>query len=385
MSYRQRSVLLALGRHYDHHIHRSVVQYAARHHWHLNGEMGISGRLPLEWKGNGILTALDVDKDLVRFCLSARVPVVDLSLVRQDLQLPRVVGDHWRMGQLAAEHFLERGFRQFAWFSEGDSPVMTLRRRGFAETLARHGMTSREWTWKPAGSANPWAAKSAWLARQLEAIPKPAAVFAWCDMEAVDVLDVCLREGFAVPDEVAVLGVDNNELICESLRVPLSSVYHDLESLGYEGAALLDRLMNGQRAPRRPILIPPKGIVTRRSTEVLAIHHEPSRRALRFLRENFRRKDAVTEAVEAGGCPRAVLEKAFREHLDRLIMQELTRIRLARSRELLLQTDLSMADVAAATGFNTAQYFNNVFRKATGRTPRRFRVSNQKAARQASA
>lgn len=380
----QRNVLLALGS-YDHRTHRGVARYAGEHHWHLNSEMCRSGRLPHGWSGEGILTALDGRGDLVRFIHAATVPVVDLALNRQDLPLPRVVGDHHRIGVLAAEHFLERGFRHFAWHANDTRPVAELRRRGFADTLARQGLTCEAWIWQP-GARRPsdhWRAKSRWLVQRLQAMPKPAAVFAFRDADAANVLDACLEAGFAVPEEIAILGVDDNDLVCESVRIPLSSVQHDLEGLGYRGAALLDALMRGQPAPRQPMLIPPKGIAARRSTDVLAVHHEPSRRALGFLREHYSRNVGVADVVESSGLARRRLEQTFRQQVGRSIHQELARVRLAKVKELLLETKLPVTEIARRTGFTTPQYLNHVFRGATGLPPRRFRVAAAGPARPA--
>jgi LacI family transcriptional regulator len=375
---KQRNVLLALGR-YDYRTHRGVALYAGKHQWHLNVEMCISGRLPRGWRGDGIITSLDYQTDLVRMIRAAKVPVVDLSITRQDVALPRVIGDHVLIGQMAAEHLLERGFRHFAWCADHDDPICSLRHRGFSKTLGQAGFTCEEWIWRP-GQQKPsdyWMAKSRWLQQKLRSMSLPGAVFAFRDAEAANVLDACLQAGFAVPEEVAILGVDNHELICESVHVPLSSVHHDLEKVGYEGAALLDRLMQGAPPPTQPILICPKGIITRRSTDVLAVNHEPSRRALRFIRENYQRNIGVTEAVQASGMARRTLEKTFRQSIGRTIHEELIRVRLARSRELLRQSDLSVTEIAARTGFRTAQYFSRVFHEAMSVTPRRYRLASR--------
>jgi LacI family transcriptional regulator, galactose operon repressor len=204
------------------------------------------------------------------------------------------------------------------------------------------------------------------------------AVFAFCDIDAANVLDACANVGLAVPDEVAILGTDNNELICESVRVPLSSVNHDLEGVGYEGAALLQRLMQEARPPKNVKLIPPKAITIRQSTEVLAINHEPTRRALQFLQENYRKRIGAEEVATVCGMSRRKLDQSFHRHLGRTVSDQLATLRLIRAKELLLRTNLSAADVAAETGFNTPQYFNNVFRRATGLTPRRFRLEHEK-------
>lgn len=375
---RQKDVLLALGR-YNPKMHRGVARFAGQHNWHINAEMAYFGQLPHGWKGDGIITLLDVQEEIIDFVLAARVPVVDLSVIREDVPLPRVVGDHRLVGCLAAEHFLERGFRHFAWFSTMDDAVSRLRLAGFRQTLARAGFACESWLFqrRPLERRNEWAAKCAFLERRLKAMPKPAAVFAFHDADASNVLDACADAALAVPEEVAILGTDNNELICESARVPLSSVNHDLEGVGYEGAALLHRLMLGGRPPKRPRLIEPKGVTVRRSTNVLAINYQPARQALQSLLKNYQKRTVIDDAVAASGLSRRNLERAFRQHVGRSLSEQLATLRLSRAKDFLLQTKLSATDIAAQVGFTTPQYFSNTFHKAFGVTPRRFRLRHQ--------
>jgi LacI family transcriptional regulator len=375
---RQKDVLLALGR-YNPKMHRGVARFAGRHNWHINAEMAYFGQLPHGWKGDGIITLLDVQQEVIDFVRAARVPVVDLSVLRQDVPLPRVAGDHRLIGCLAAEHFLERGFRHFAWFSTMDDVVSRLRQAGFCQTLTQAGFACESWIFPRRSRArrNEWAGKCAFLERRLEGMPKPAAVFAFHDADAGNVLDACAAAALAVPEEVAILGADNNELICETARVPLSSVNHDLEGVGYEGAALLHRLMLGGRPPKLPRLIRPKGVTVRRSTNVLAINYEPARLALQSLQQNYQKRTAIEDAVTASGLSRRNLERAFRRHVGRSLTEQLSTLRLSRAKDFLLQTELSAADIAAQVGFTTPQYFSNTFHKTFGVTPRRFRLRHQ--------
>lgn len=372
------NILFAPGL-YSPKMHRGVARFAGKHDWHLNVEMTYSGRLPAGWKGDGILTLLDRRNDLIDFITTTRVPVVGLAVVREDIEIPRVAGDNLQIGRLAAEHFLERAFRHFAWFSTADNPVSRLRLRGFRESLARARFTCEDWNFPPPLDAHvdEWTAQRDFLSSRLLAIPKPAAVLAFSDTDAVKLLDVCDEGGLLVPNEVAILGVDNDELMCESARVPLSSVNQDHEGIGYAGAMLLHRLMLGRQAPKLPILIPPKGVIVRRSTDTLAVNHGPTRQALKFLRDNYRRRIGVAETATACGLARRQLENIFFKNLGMTVSDHLSALRLIQAKQLLRQTELPIADVAAQTGFNTAQYFNNFFHKATGRTPRNFRLQHR--------
>jgi LacI family transcriptional regulator len=325
--------------------------------------------------GDGIITLLDEREDVANFIRRAKVPTVDVSIIRSDIPLPRVSGDHYAIGQTAGELFAERGFQHCAWFTTHDDPAAHLRREGFFRALESQAAAVESWVFpeRPRRRLDEWTVKSEWLIKRLRCIPKPAAVFAFHDGEAANVLDACMLADIAVPEEVAILGVDNNPVICESVRVHLSSVNHDLEGLGYAGADLLEKLMRGGTAPPDPILIPPRGITERRSTDALAVTDQGVRRALEFLRQNHGRLVGPDDAAAAAGVPRVQLEAGFRKHFHHSMRRELARIRLQRSKELLLATDLPVADIAARAGFNTAQYFNNVFRRETGLTPLNYR------------
>ncbi len=374
---RMRTILLALGL-YHHRTHRGVARYAREHGWHLVADTAATSQIPIGWKGDGMITALSYRQDLVDFVLSVKAPKVDLSLTRAEIPLPRVLGDNETIGRLAAEHLLERGFRHFVWCSLADGPVPRERSKGFAAALARAGFAATELVWERdrGRRQDTWATRRQWLIRRLGQVPHPLGVFAYNDHVAATVIDVCLDAGLRVPEEIAVVGVDNDDLVCECLSVPLTSVHHDLERLGYEGAALLDRLMNGEPPPVKPIRIPPKGLVMRESTDVFATEHKDIAKARRFIHEHFQAPLAVGDVVAATGLSRRGLEKAFRAHLGRTITDEILRVRLGRARELLSQTDLKVSAVSAAAGFSRPQYFCNVFRQAMGKTPRQYRLGH---------
>jgi LacI family transcriptional regulator len=158
----QKSVLLALSR-YSATTHMGVARYAAQHGWHLNGEMAITGQIPRGWNGDGIITLLDEREDVADFVRQAKLPVVDLSMMRQDIDVPRVSGDHRAIGRVAGEFFKERGFLHYAWFSAHDDPVSRLREQGFREAVESKALTLQSWFYQTAirNRGNDWALKSA--------------------------------------------------------------------------------------------------------------------------------------------------------------------------------------------------------------------------------
>lgn len=376
----QRNILI-LMEWYDHRIRQGIGQYASRRNWHLTVDE--RALIPRGWTGDGVLTVFHRRKDIVSYLKRQRIPVVDMGLYRPDIPLPRVTGDHTRIGTMAAGHFAERGFRHTAWFSSDFSPIHALRLGGFRSGCHAQNLdTPSRWVWSEAcGDApNDWKRMRAWLTRHLRHAPKPLAVFAHNDYDASNVEDACRVAGVAVPEDVAILGVDDNELICLNQPVPLSSIAHDLVRVGHEGAALLDRLIDGTPPPDAPLLIPPVDIVLRQSTDLTAVRIPAVRDAMRFIKENLTRSFGIDEVAAAAGVSRSTLDRLFCQHLSRSAHEELKRARLEKARNLLLRTRLTVSDIARQTGFCHAQHLNNVFREAEATTPRAYRKQAAPAA-----
>jgi LacI family transcriptional regulator len=384
-SVQKRTVLLLLTD--THHgFFQGVARYAREHRWHLVADMVYSGKIPLGWRGDGILSFVGYRDDLAQFVMRSKLPVVEISMVRHDLGLPCVEGDNSEIGRLAAEHFLERGFKHFAWAPFMEDIVNEERCCGFAERLAKAGGGCHAFpaanSRRGGGSTLDWAKRRAILMRELRDLPKPLAVFGYNDCVAADIIDACEEAELAVPEAVAVLGVDNDAILCESLRVPLSSVRHDLEGMAYRAAELLDRLMNGRKPPMKPIRIRPLGLVTRRSTEIVATENLPVARALRFIADRYANPLlGVSDVVTASGVSRRPLEKQFRRELKRTINEEILRVRIAKARELLVATRAKINEVSAATGFTSANHLFRVFRERFGTTPRKYRSAEATRAR----
>ena len=237
---KQKSVLLALTD--THHgFYVGAARYAREHGWHLVTDMIYTASLPHGWQGDGILSFIGNRNDLAEFILANPAPTVEISLVRADIDLPRVEADNHLIGRLAAGHFVERGFRHFLWVPFQNDVPNRERRDGFHQGLSEAGasmseLPTRHWEIGPNGSQD-WAARRRIVSEELGRLPKPLAVFCYNDCVAADIIAACDQVGIVVPDEVAVLGVDNDAMLCESINTPLSSVRHELEGLAYEAAA----------------------------------------------------------------------------------------------------------------------------------------------------
>jgi LacI family transcriptional regulator len=193
------------------------------------------------------------------------------------------------------------------------------------------------------------------------------------DFRGIQALDACRRAGIAVPEEVAVIGVDNEELVCKLAYPPLSSVDPGARSLGYEAAALLDRLIRGEPRPATPLLIPPVGVVTRLSTDVNAIADPDIAAAMRFIREHACEGIGVDDVLSQVPVSRSVLQRRFRSLLGRSIHAMIAGVRLQRAKQLLVETDLPLSVIAKRAGFSHVEYLCAAFRQATGRPPGTYR------------
>jgi LacI family transcriptional regulator len=366
-----RSVLLALGWYYPE-VHRGVARFARDHHWHITADF--DDPVPKHWNGDGVLTLLSAQQNLWRNLKPLRVPIVDLAESRPEIELPRVTMDNAAIGRMAAEYFIDRGYRNFAFVQRWALGVSRKRAQCFQETIQAHGHNYELLSWPRERKKYPDTRDSRhhWLMDRLAKLPKPLAVFAR-DTEAVEAIEACDAAKLSVPEQVAILGVDNTETICDCLRVPLSSIDARLEQVGYTGAALLDRLMRGETVREAPIYIPPAGVIERRSTQSLAVDHPKVAAALQFIHAHASDTISMSDIVQHVGMSRSGLEKAFREHFIRAPMEELRNIRLTNAKRMLRETKDTVVHIAYSTGFQTSHNLCRTFAQQVGQSPKQYR------------
>jgi len=327
-----------------------------------------------DWAGDGVISRSSTPgmADLVS---RRKLPAVDLTDVRGDLGLPRIWTDHAEVGKLAAAHLLERGFKRFGFCGFLEHEWCKLRRDGFIAAVAgvddRVALFETPWDFRV---TRPLDEGHQELCDWLEALPKPVGVMACNDVRGQHVLDACRRLNLAVPEEVAVIGVDDDELLCRLCDPPLSSVLPDAERIGYEAAAALDALMKGEPLGWTELVIPPAGVVTRQSTDVLAIDDPLVAAAVRLIRQRACSGLSVEDVLREVPLSRSILERRFRKHLGRSPQAEIRHVRIKRAKQLLVESDLTLDRIAALTGFEHPEYLSVVFRRETGETPGRYRA-----------
>ena len=369
-------VLIALGW-YDHRLHRGIERYAQEHAWFLSASSAREKVIPRGWDGDGILAWLGPSDELAEFVQTQNRPTVDFSLRRPELRFPRVLEDHTHAAKLVAEHFLSRGFANFMFYSDAANWSYEERGSGFAAALKREGYPCTWLKWQESlqfrDDREQWKRKCAWLAAQLKKAPKPLALFAANDQLALEALESCEAAGLAVPDQVAIVGAENNLMAPDAMETPLSSVDTNLETLGYRGAQLLDECMSGRPAPTEPIRIPPSGVIVRRSSDVLAVEHKGVARSLRYMHEHFHEPITIKDVVGIASMSRRGLHKAFLQVLGRTPGEELHELRIQKAKRLLRETSHKIHSVAEMCGYQSANTFCISFRQTTRTSPGRFR------------
>ncbi|CAN5399809.1 DNA-binding transcriptional regulator [soil metagenome] len=330
------------------------------------------------WQGDGIITR-STDLTVCQKAYARGIPVVSLRHLQEPPVLPTVFPDQELIAQRVAEHLLERGFRSFGYCGVPDNRGWELRRReAFATLLERRGASLIEY--KPtyvADSDQNWEREQSRMVRWLNKLEKPAGIMASHDSQGVLVLDACRRAGIRVPDEVGVVSVDNDPVLCDLASPPLSSLDQNVTKLGYEAASLLDRMMGGEKIETRNYFFEPGEVVTRQSSDVIAVDDRHVAAALRFIRENACAGIDVHAIARASGQSRRALEKKFTTYLGKTPMDQVNEIRLRRIKKLLIETDFLLSDIASRVGFEYHEYMSRYFRKHTGMAPGQFRRANR--------
>jgi LacI family transcriptional regulator len=306
--------------------------------------------------------------------LRLRVPVINVSNKLGNTGIPSVIPDDLAVGRMAAEHLVEQGFHNLGYLGHRGAVFTKQRGAGFLSVARRAGCTYDQlilpsrWHRGPA-IADSQARISEWLA----GLPKPVGVMTVTDSLARPVVEECEALGIAIPENVALIGVDNYDLYCQTLIPPLSSVDTSLRLVGYKAAELMASLLRGEPAPAEPILVPPRGVERRQSTDVLAVEDPLVAEAVRFIRDHAHEHVNVQDFVQGKATSRRSLERRFAKIFGRSPHDELVRVRLDRVRSLLVDTALSPEQISERCGFAYRTTMYAVFRKATGMSPGEYR------------
>ncbi len=361
-----------------------IAKFAREQDWEIEFEQrGIHDPLPswfYQWQGSGIIsrTVTQKNADLLR---AKGLPTVELAGNGSSRQFDVAVDD-MLLARMAFDHLRERGFHRFAcyafghaWWAEAklDAFVQVVRSQGFScERITpdgRKGKKSAEWhvpQWDDSEQEK--------LERWLKRLPRPIGIFAVTDRHAKRVLDACHRFGISVPEEIAVLGTENDQWFCRTLDLPLSSIDVNGQRVGYEAAQMLHRMMHRKGFKPTRILIPPAFVAARRSTDAVAVEDPDIAQAMRFIRENVSRRIGVEDVVEHVGLSRRTLERRFLQSLGRSPYDDIQRVRMEWAKELLRETDLTAVAIARTVGVSSSRYLARIFAEQNGISMNKYRL-----------
>ncbi|MDF1813320.1 MAG: DNA-binding transcriptional regulator [Verrucomicrobiales bacterium] len=324
------------------------------------------------WDGHGIISR-SFTKGMAETIQSTGLPCVELRATRFGQNCPFVGMDNSLIGQKVAEHFLNRGYRNFGVYSLDTEEFFQERVRNFVKSVESRGYRSEV---LPAGQDHhpeSWEDNQNSLIHWLTSLPKPVGVFATNDQLGVRVLDACQRADIPVPEEVAVVGTENDETLCAFASPPLTSLRFDGIQAGYKAAEILQSMMDGNNKVPHQTLIPPGGIVVRASSDDLVINDPVVARAARLIRENALDHISVDDVCHTLHVSRSTLERRMKKALGRTPKNEIQRIRFREVERLLLETELTIDAIAELTGFTHTEYFHAAFQERYHMTPTEFR------------
>ena len=376
--HRSVALLIETSNSYARGVLDGIVDYVRQHDgWSVYlPEQERGGRPPKwlsRWKGDGIIARIETD-EIARAMTRTRLPVVDVSAARHLPDIPWVETDDEEIARIAAEHLMERGFRNLAFCGDSGFNWSIWRQQHFQRIVSEAGGKCHVHESTPRNDKSySWNREKRLLTNWLKRLPRPVGIMACYDIMAQKLLDVCRDLDIAVPEEVAVIGVDNDRLLCDLANPPLSSVICNTRRTGFEAASLLDRMMAGEHVGPESVLVEPLGVEARQSTDILAIDDPDVAAAVRYIRENAMSGINVGDVLRHVPLSRRILESRFQKILGRTPHQEITRLRIDRVRRLLTETDVPLSRIARLTGFQHDEYLSVAFKKAVGVSPSRFR------------
>lgn len=369
------ALLIETSREFGRSFLYGVARYSRTHGpWVFYKETGgLERSIPKikDWGADAVMTRTIKDIDQLH---GLNIPIIYvIHHERDDSPYPSVTTNSENIARMAAEYFLDRGFRNFAYCGFDTMPWSVQRGENFNRLINQAGFEVRHYTQPASKSLRHWENEQKILADWLKKLPKPVAVMACNDDRGQHVIEASKTVNIKIPEEMTVLGVDNDVLVCDLCEPPLSSISLNTEKAGYDSAELLDKLMHGAKMTGQKIVVEPTHIVTRRSTDILSIQDPEVADALRFIRNNCREQISVDDVVASLSVSRRVLEKRFRKQLNRSVLEEIRKARTNAAAQMLVETEMSIAQIAEKLGYTETAHLSRYFHKEKGLSPVAFR------------
>ncbi len=357
---------------FEREVSLGVATYA-RHHtnWQLHVEHDLNERQVLRWKPAGMLVMTSKQR-VEHFASEHRIPLVVIASPPHLQTTLSVSVDEREVSRMAADYLIDLGLRNFAYVGHAHWPFVIERRDHFCSAIQERGYGPASVLVGQLYDRRRRARFERNLQAFVQSLPRPCGVLAANDAVGTEVIEICMNIGLRVPDDIAVLGVDDDELTCELSRIPLSSIVQPFLSIGYEGARLLDHQI-ARRPSARQLFLPPVKVRARASSDLIAIDDAEVAAALRLIRERFVEPINVEWLVRELSVARRSLERKFKKYVGRTVMEHIRHVRFQRANELLAESDLSLDTVAARSGFSNARWLSDSYRRVLHTTPNTYR------------
>jgi LacI family transcriptional regulator len=284
-----------------------------------------------------------------------------------------IATDNNTIGKMAAEHLLERGFRHFGYCGFDDMLWSVQRCESFSARILEAGFKTSTYEQPKSRASRTWYREESVLTKWLKGLPKPVGVMTCNDDRGQHVTEACANANLNVPCEVAVIGVDNDDQVCDISNPSLSSVALDVDKAGFQASELLDRMMAGEKMPPQTVIVRQNRIVTRQSTNIVAVGDKLVSQALNFIRQNARRLIQVDDVIKATGVSRRCLHDRFTKTLRRSVYDEIKRVRIDLISRMLLETDMPISDIAFNLGYDNTNHIARYFKQKMGLSPLEYR------------
>lgn len=375
-------LLIDFSEAYSKKLLRGITQYAkdfgpwkfCRMPTHYRETIGIEGILnwAKEWGAHGVIGQFYSNADIDKIT-QAKLPVIAQDLLQRFPNIPNITGAYHDTGKMAAAYFLKKGFKHFAFYGFSNIVWSSERASGFEEFLNKKGHQVHYFEHKKSRSRELWYYKPSSLSRWLKGLPKPIAIMACDDNQGEHITEACRHAGIRIPEEVSVIGVDNDEMICSLSDPELSSISLDAERGGYDAAKLLHQMIRNKNKKWTNIEVKPVQVITRHSTDIYATNDIHISSTLRFIHQHLDTNLKVDDILQEIPLSRRSLEKRFQHITGFPIYKYIYNLRTEKFAQLLLETDRTVAEIASDIGLGDAKNISRTFKKIKGCTPHEYR------------
>jgi LacI family transcriptional regulator len=323
-----------------------------------------------DWGVDGIITR---DMDFMDELLKLNVPIIGSDHGEAVSDVPLITGNHKATGEMAATYFINKGFKNYAFCGYSDQKWSTYRMKGFTDKIEEFGYTTNTYQKPLTRDRRLWKNEPLFLVKWLKTLPERTAIMTCSDDRALHVLEACNIAKIKIPEQIAVLGVDNDDIICELANPPISSIKFNVVKAGYKSAATLNKLMFCRETTHDNIVVEPIEIVTRLSTDILGVEDRDVISALSFIREHRNELIQVQDVADAVSVSRRTLEVKFRRYLNKSLLEEIKQVHIDQMVRMLLETNLPVSKIALILGHNSSENISRYFKYVKGLSPKAFR------------